>query len=291
MSGGGGGGTSTTVQSIPDELKPLASAYTSKAIDLSNQPFQSYTGQRYAGPTAAESTGLSMIANRALQGSPLMGQANQQLQNTMGGGFLGRQAADNPYIGASNPYAQMDNPYLSQSIADSQGDLVRSYNLTQKPAWDKAMQSSGSFGNTGVMEYQQNAQNDLMRNLGRIGTDMRMGAYNQQANLMENQVGRLFGAGQDRAGRQDAITGAERGFQNAAIGLAPQFASQDYADANNLLNAGAYARNFDQQNRDFSFQQYQDRLNLPYKQLGAMSGVFGSNLGGTSTTTSSGGGK
>lgn len=241
---GGGGGTSTTVQSIPDELKPLASAYTSKAIDLSNQPFQAYTGQRYAGPTGAESTGLSMIANRAIRGSPLMGQASQQLQDTIQGKFVNA------------------NPYLPQSIADAQGDLVRSYNLTQKPAWDKAMQSSGSFGNTGVAEMQQNAANDLQRNLGRIGTDMRMGAYN-----------------------------TERGYQNAAMSMAPQFASQDYADANNLLNAGAYARNFDQQNRDFSYQQYQDRLNLPYKQLGAMSGVFGSNLGGTSTNTSSGGGK
>lgn len=173
-----------------------------------------------------------------------MGQASQQLQDTIQGKFVNA------------------NPYLPQSIADAQGDLVRSYNLTQKPAWDKAMQSSGSFGNTGVAEMQQNAANDLQRNLGRIGTDMRMGAYN-----------------------------TERGYQNAAMSMAPQFASQDYADANNLLNAGAYARNFDQQNRDFAFQQYQDRLNLPYKQLGAMSGVFGSNLGGTSTTTSSGGGK
>lgn len=246
MSGGGGGGgsqTSTTVQSIPVELKPLAEAYTQKAIGLGNQPFQAYYGQRYANPTGAENAGLNMITNRAIQGSPLMNQASSQLQDTIQGKFVNA------------------NPYLPQSIADAQGDLLRSYNLMQKPAWDKAMQSSGSFGNSGVAEYAQNSQNDLMKNLGRIGTDMRMGAYN-----------------------------TERGYQQAAMSMAPQFANQAYTDANNLLNAGAYARNFDQQNRDFAFQQYQDQQNLPYKQLAAMSGVFGSNLGGTSTTTATGGG-
>ena len=44
--------------------------------------------------------------------------------------------------------------------------------------------------------------------------------------------------------------------------------------------------------KDFSFEEFMRQQNLPYEQLAAMSGVFGSNLGGTSVTKSdSGGGK
>ena len=138
----------------------------------------------------------------------------QQMNQFAGVGNSAANAANpfagqiNPYAGVqnlnagvANPFAAMNNPYLSQAISDAQGDLVRSYNLTQKPAWDQAMQRSGSFGNTGVMEMQQNASNDLQKNLARIGTDMRMNAYNQAAGLNEAQAGRLFNAGESLAGR------------------------------------------------------------------------------------------
>lgn len=274
--------TYTTTNAPLPWMEGYLQDYMSRAQDVANTPYQA-SPQTYTGPNNLLTQGWQAVANRAMQGSPVMSQANQQLQNTMGGQYLSRQATANPYLQASNPYAQMNNPYLSQSIADAQGDLVRGYNLMQKPAWDKAMQGSGSFGNTGVMEYQQNAQNDLMRNLGRIGTDMRMGAYNQQANLMENQVGRLFGAGQDLAGRQDAITGTERGYQQAAMGMAPTFANQDYVDANNLLNAGNQRQAFDQGQADQNYRWWQEAQNYPQQRLAAYGQALGVGGGGTQT--------
>lgn len=256
--------------------------YMGRAQDVANTPYNA-SPQTYTGPNNLLTQGWQAVANRAMQGSPVMSQANQQLQNTMSGGYLGRQAAGNPYLGASNPYAQMNNPYLQQSIDNAQGDLARNYNLTQKPAWDKAMQNSGSFGNTGVMEYAQNDRNNLMQTMGRIGTDMRMGAYNQQANLMENQVGRLFNAGESQAGRQDGITGQERGFQQAAMGMAPSFANQDYVDANNLLNAGQQRQGFDQGQADQNYRWWQEAQNYPQQRLAAYGNALGVGQGGTST--------
>lgn len=146
----------------------------------------------------------------------------------------------NAAAGVTNPFASMNNPYLSQSIADAQGDLVRSYNLTQKPAWDQAMQRSGSFGNTGVMEMQQNAANDLQKNLARIGTDMRMNAYNQAAGLNENQVGRLFSSGEAQAGR---LYGAGQQQAQNIYGSGEALAGRQFGagqqQAQNLFSAGA----------------------------------------------------
>lgn len=84
----------------------------------------------------------------------------------------------------------------------------------------------------------------------------------------------------------------ERNNQMQSLGLSQQLGNQAYTDAAQLMNAGQTLQDQQQQGLDFNYQQYLDQQNLPYKNLAAMSGVFGSNLGGTSTTQqSSGGGK
>lgn len=89
--GGSGGGTSTTVQNIPDELKPLATAYTTKAIGLSETPYQPYTGQRYADLNAVQNTGLQSTINRAVGGSQTMNNAEGNLNSMMSN-------RENPYL-------------------------------------------------------------------------------------------------------------------------------------------------------------------------------------------------
>ncbi len=200
-------------------VQPYLQDYLGRAQELSNVGYQQSPTQ-IAQPNQALQTGWQAIQNRAMQGSPTMGAANTQLQNTINGGFLG------------------GSPYLDQSISNAQGDLTRSWNTVQKPAWDKAMQNSGSFGNSGVMEYQQNAANDLQKNLGRISTDMRSNAYN-----------------------------TERGFQQQAIGMAPQFAQQDYMDAGQLLNAGVMQQGYQDRNQQQNYDWWQEAQNFSQNKL------------------------
>ena len=226
MAGGGGGGQSTTTQSIPDELKPLASAYTNKAINLSNQGFAPYGGQRYADLNTSQNLGIGMIQDRALNGSATMNQAEGALGQMMGGGT---------------------NPYLDAMVNKAQGNVLANANA--------AAARSGSFGNSGIAEQ-------AAKQMAGVATDM----YGQQYN-------------------------ADQGRRMQAIGMAPTFGDAAYRDASQLMNAGQVMQDQQQQNLDFNYGQFQEAQNLPYKQLGAMSGVFGSNLGGSSTTTQSGGGK
>lgn len=224
--GGGGGGTSTTVQSIPDELKPLASAYTNKAIGLSNQGFRPYGGQRFADLNGTQRLGLGMTMDRALSGSPVMNQANTTLMQTMQGG---------------------QNPYLDSMVNKAQTSVLG--------AGQQAGVRSGSFGNSGIAEM-------TARQMGDIATSMYGGAYE-----------------------------ADRGRQMQALSMAPTFANQAYTDASQLLKAGQVYQDQAQQGLDFNYQTFQEAQNKPYKDLSAMAGVFGSNLGGSSTTTQTGGGK
>ena len=228
MSGGGGGGTSTTTQNIPDELKPLATAYTNKAIDLSNQGYTPYSGQRFADQNSMQTNAMQMISDRAQNGDQtgIMGNATNTLNQMLG---------DNT------------NPYLDQMVNRAMGSVMLNYNT--------AAINSGSFGNSGLAEQYQ-------RNLGDVATQMYGNAYNtDQANKLQ------------------------------ALGMAQQYGNQAYTDAEQLMRAGQTQQDESQKQYDYGYQNYLDEQALPYKQLAAMSGVFGSNLGGSSTTTQSSGGK
>lgn len=230
MGGGGGGGTpppTTTVssQGIPAELKPLASAYTSKAMNLADTPFTPYGGQRYEDLNHTQNAGIGMVQNRAMNGSPVMNQANQTLTQSLQGG----QA----------------NPYLDSMVNKAQMSVLGNARA--------ADMRSGSFGNSGIAEQ-------AATKMGDIATNMYGGAYD-----------------------------ADRGRQMQALGLAPTFGNQAYQDASQLMKAGQIQQDQGQQNRDFGYSQFQEQQNKPYKDLAAMSGVFGSNLGNTSTSTQSGG--
>jgi hypothetical protein len=238
----GGGGTSTTTQEIPEELKPLATAYANKAIDLSGKGYTPYTGQRYADLNNTQNYGLNMLQSRAANGDATINNATGQLNN---------------FISGNN-----NNPYLDQLVSKAQSSVVDSFNNTTKPQTEAAMRNAGGFGNSGMQQTMALQQKAAGQQMSDIATQMYGNAYNtNQANQMQ------------------------------AIGMAPTFGNQAYTDAQQMLNAGQIKQDQEQQNLDYGYQQYQDAQNLPYKQLAAMSGVFGSNLGASSTTQSTGGGK
>lgn len=84
-----------------------------------------------------------------------------------------------------NPFLGRDNPYLTDKINQAQGDLVRNYNLTTQPAYNNAMVKSGSFGNAGVQQMNENAQQNLQKSLGDISTNLRGQDYQNQQGMYQ----------------------------------------------------------------------------------------------------------
>ncbi|MNJ22490.1 hypothetical protein D3C77_168610 [compost metagenome] len=316
--GGGGGGKSTTTQDIPRELKPLATAYANKAMALSNQPYEPYGGQQVANMNWYQNAGAQQLADRAVYGDSLMNQAKSTMQNALASG---NAATANPYGYASNvgsaapssnggvnQYAG-ENKYLQQNIDAAMGDITRNYNNAVAPGLTTQMVGSGSFGNTGSQAATANALNDLTKNLANTSSSMRMQDYQTQQQLAESQLNRNLQNNQFNASLADTALGrnlqnnqfnanlgsdyASRNDQMRAnmLNLTPTYGNQAYSDAAQLMKLGQQYQDNSQQNLDVQYQSYLDQQNLPYKQLAAMSGVFGSGLGQTSTTKSSGGGK
>lgn len=227
--GGGGGGesSSSTAATVPDELKPAATALSNMATRLGNTPYQAYGGQGVADLNAMQQAAMGLTAERALNGS-------QTINNAEG--------ALNQFIQGGNT-----NPYLDSMVQRAQDSVKSNFNTAQI--------NSGSFGNSGL-------QQSLARGLGDVSSQMYGQAYD-----------------------------TDRNRQMQAIGQAQQFGNQAYQDASQLFGMGQQAQNNTQDKLDFGYQQYLNAQDYPLKQMQALTGVLGQNMGSTTTTTQSGGGK
>ena len=195
------------------------------------------------------------VANTPYQQSPnSVAGANPYL--TAGWDAVANRATQgSPVMSAANQQMQStiggqylnadSNPYLSGQIDAAQGDLSRNFNAVNKPGWDSRMSRAGGY-NSGVAEAASMDYGNLAQNMGRIGSDMRFNAYN-----------------------------TERGYQQQAMGMAPQFAQQDYNDANALLNVGAQRQAFDQAGADQNLRWFNESQAYPQNRLNDYARMIG----------------
>lgn len=154
----------------------------------------------YIGQTSAYAPMPGQVgAAQAATSNPYLGMTTQQ---------VGYQAAQGA---GANPYG-MGNPYLQTAIDSAQADANRAFQNSTMPAFDRQMQASGSFGNTGVQQMQQQAMSDHGRNLGNIASGMRMQDYTQQQQLAENALNR-----QQQMSQFNASNALQAGQFNAGL--------------------------------------------------------------------------
>jgi len=243
MGGGSSSQTTTQITDIPAWMKPYAQDYMQRAQDLSNKPYQAYGGQTVAGMDPRTQQGLNMQAQYGQQGTAAGNAGQQEYQNVLGGQYLGANS----------------NPYLSGQIDAAQQDVVRNYNTAIKPATESAMVNSGSFGNSGLLQMQQQQQSDLQRNLGNISTQMRGNAYN-----------------------------TERANQMQALGMSPTFNSMAFGNAQALQQAGQMQQAQNQAELSDAYSRWQQEQQYPYQQLNVLGSALGHNFGGSSSSTQPG---
>lgn len=142
-----------------------------------------------------------------------------------GGGAGGDWTGGNPFLGRSNPY-------LQSQIDSALGDTVRAYNLGVKPAMESAGVRSGSFGNSGVQEMQNEAQRQLQTSLGRQANDFRAGDYGQQQQMYQ------WDQGFNRNLFNDQFAQNQQNIQMAMglLGTQNQFNTQDLQNGTAIQN-------------------------------------------------------
>ena len=255
--GGSGGGTQTQVRELPAWAQPYAENLLQTGMGAVNQPMQPYQGMRVAPMNQAQQVGLSMIQGRALSGSPDETAARQQATATAQGGYLGA----NPWLGA---------PYTQQAIEQNAQSMGRGYATGTAAQLDSAAARGRAMGGSG---YQQAVgQNEL--NLGN--------AIGNMAN--QYQLGRTGMGVQDwQNERSNMMQSIPLGFQGSQL---------DYANAQNLVNAGGVERGYQQQMLDQIYSDYMTQQNAPFQQIDRAGNLLGMAIGnsGSSTTNMTGGG-
>lgn len=133
---------------------------------------QYFAGDTFVRPTETTQTGLQALEQRATQGNPLLGAAQQQLQREIGGEFL----SGNPFFqGAFAPAAQAATSQFQKAIGDVSSAASR----------------AGRYGSGAMQNLQGQASNQLAQQLSNTAGQL---AYQNYANERQRQAAATMAA-------------------------------------------------------------------------------------------------
>lgn len=255
--------TTTTVKNeVPEYLRPYSETMLTGAAALGSLPQNPYPGAMFAPITPEQQMAQYMTQRRAVQGSPAVLAAQQQVANTAGQMQQPQMVADELRNTFTGGYQQEGNPYLSEAIRLAQNEQIPSIGFMSR--------QGGSYGNTGISEA-------AARNMGNIAANMRYANYGDERN---RQMQALQTSGQ--------LWDAERNRQMQAASLAPGLAQEDYRDAQMLMGVGDARRGYQQEILDYTSGAWDAAQQWPYSQMDWFSNIlrgagFGTGFDSSST--------
>jgi hypothetical protein len=185
---------------------------------LQNAAANGSYGQASAVPTV-QNQQTQLNANDLLNGFMYNGGVN-----TQGGLGANPYAGSNPYMQndgsnaystAANPYMG-DNPYLQSVIDKTNQDTTNQFMRGTAAQTDSAAARSGAFGGSAYNELQSLNAGQLAQQLAGNESNIRMGNYNQSAQLGENAINRATQSREAQLGRgMEALQGNQSLAENA----------------------------------------------------------------------------
>ena len=306
--GASGSGTPTqqnvTTTSIPEYARPYVERSLGQAAaltDINQNPYRPYAGQQIASFTPLQGSGFERAANQQVAPQIAIG---SQIAQQVGGMALqtpeqarGLQNAALGYgamaSGAGDRYSQMAtspgaigaymSPYMQNVVDLQKQEANRAYDITGAQTMGKGA-AAGAFG--GSRDALMRAENERNRNtaLANIQAQGSQSAYDKAMQSMQ------YGSNLGLQGLQAGLQGVQGAVGAGQYGLAglntagtaastlgalgqTQF-GQEMAITQQQLQAGALQQAMEQRGLDIGYQQYQDSMNYPYKQLGFMSDIY-----------------
>lgn len=281
MSGGGSKNTTTTVKPDPDIKRRFLDLY-SQAQQLTGQPFQPYTGQRFADLTPNQNASIAQLESNA-----------GLLSGGLGSAYSALQAGLNPSVRdvTAQPITSLDtasflNPYTDSVVNAGLSDLDRARQIALMNGEDNAI-SAGAFGGSrqGVADSLTNEAfakqaADLSANLRSQGFTQAQDIASQLAQTNANQALQV----------QQLNQAADLNRTQLSNNVAGSLVDLGLGGAGLLGQAGGVQQQQQQQALDFAYQQFLAQQQYPYQGIelldSILSGVPQSN---TSTTAQPGG--
>jgi len=265
------------------QLAPYAEQLLGQAQAFTNPniPYEAYTGQRVAD--------FTNLQNQSFAGAQNM-QPAYQLAGASGlAGLAGQQALNTNYnpsnyqsgsVTDQNTLNQYMSPYVQNVVQRQQQDAQRQAQIAAQSQQAQAARS-GAFGGSGDYLMRAQAAGNLARQKGDIMATGMQNAYTQGLNQFNqeqqqrqqaaqlNEQSRQYGAGLGLQGLQTALSGAN------TLNAIGQNQFNQGMDINRLQNT--YGGQQQAQQNTILNNQYQDylnKMNQPYKQMGFMSDIL-----------------
>jgi hypothetical protein len=248
--------STTSTSSIDPALLPYLTQGLERAqsLFLTGQQPEFFPGQTYVSPSAATTESIAQQEAIARQQSPVLQQAQQAFQSSLGG--IG-QTAQGGFLNA--------NPYQAQMMQAATRPLEQAFSQQVLPGISSLFSKSGRLGSGAMERALGTATEGYGRALGDITSNIAGTQYQQERGLMQQaQLG-----------------------QAALAQAAPSIYGQQFLPAQTLGQVGAQQEAIAAQPLQEQMARFQFGQQLPYQQLqGYLSSVYGSPMGsyGTQTT-------
>jgi hypothetical protein len=248
--------STTQTSSIDPALLPYLTQGLERAqsLFLTGQQPEFFPGQTYVSPSAATTESIAQQEAIARQQSPVLQQAQQAFQSSLGG--IG-QTAQGGFLNA--------NPYQQQMIQAATRPLEQAFSQQVLPGISSLFSKSGRLGSGAMERALGTATEGYGRALGDITANIAGTQFQQERGLMQQaQLG-----------------------QAALAQAAPSIYGQQFLPAQALGQVGMQQEAIAAQPLQEQLARFQFGQQLPYQQLqGYLSSVYGSPMGsyGTQTT-------
>lgn len=252
----GGGGSTTTVQKADPWAgqQPYLQDIFQQAQQLYNSGGMApnyYPGQTVADQSQWTQNALQMQADRAQNGSPLIDNASNAMNNIT----TGQALQNNQGLNVLNQLSQEDNPYVDE--------LYNRANSQAQSAINGNFSSAGRYGSGAHAAASADAANNLANEMYSSLWDKRADAAQAAGQLYNTGIGQQVVAGQ--AGQQ--------------------LANQAYTDAAALGQAGAAMDDYNQQKINADIDRYNYNQQQALLALQNYNNLIQGSYGGTTTTT------
>jgi hypothetical protein len=257
---------------IPDYLKSAIKGddgLAARASEFANQPYQAYTGERYAPFNQDQLSAFQGVRD-------MQGQYSDAFDSAMGLNEMAGQRAQEGFV-TPESIAQYMNPYQQQVTDINKRETLRDFDQQLNDIGDAALGASAFGGDRhGVVESE--ARRNLTQQLADMQTQGSHTAYNQALGTALNTGIAETGAMGAAAGQQAGLAGQAQGYGLNDLAALQQIGGQQYSREQGL-------RDFDYgqfiEERDYPAQQMSQQASILYPLLGQS----GSQMGNTTTNT------
>jgi len=272
---GGGGNktpkstTQTVVSDVPEYARGYVKETLAKGMELTNQPYEAYGGNRLAGFSDLQNQSFTGAQNLGV--SPQIGQATDYATQSGQYSPVGQQ-----YTGSNvNQYM---NPYLQGALAPQLREAATAGMMAQQQNASKAV-GMGAFGGSRGALQQSLTEKNTMQNMADINARGYSDAFNQAANMFNIDQQRRIQEAQ--FGNQARLSAAQQ------LGQLGQLQFNQGLSAAELQNKfGAQQQGQTQRGLDIAYDDFNREKNFDYEQIMRKSDLLRSVPSGSSSTTS-----